>query len=222
MKVKESYTLEELCRGLSITLKKFCQMAGITEGTLINLRQGYSGRQSTINSILNTFSQIYGIEFSLENVTGITVQDKPHQKGKKQPEQKTTPYETSETKGPKNRNIEPKRAYTPRKTDLPDGCMLATDFAKQHGIAPTTFRDHMIIGLGPGVPWGMGNEMTAEKEHIDYSERDHPSRKGEKERYLTPEQQTAALDFWKRHDVPYQLPGEQKPAGDERPWYAPE
>jgi hypothetical protein len=83
MKAKESYTLEELCSSLSITLTKFCQMAGITEGTLIRLRQGHAGRRNTINSILNTFSQVYGLDFSLENVTGLIVQDKPHHKGKK-------------------------------------------------------------------------------------------------------------------------------------------
>lgn len=96
----------------------------------------------------------------------------------------------------------PQKATTTRKkADLPDGCILAFDFAKNHDVKRETFRDHMLIGLGPGIPWGMGNETTPEKEHVDYSERPKPSRPKEKERYLTNNQQLATLEFWKKHKV---------------------
>src|SRR5579872_2221711 len=32
--------------------------------------------------------------------------------------------------------------------DLPEGCILARDFAKQYGVAPETFRDHFLKGIG--------------------------------------------------------------------------
>lgn len=204
MKIKESYTLEELCSSLTITLTKFCQMSGITEGTLIRLRQGYAGRASTINSILATFSQIYGIEFSQDNVTGLTLQEKPHQKSKKQPSVKPAKPVIEKPQ---------KRAYTPRKTDLPEGYMLATDFAKQYGVAYTTLRDHMLTGLGPGLIHGPDvseDGSVPVKDYIKSEERIKRTRFDkdgkeviERERYLTPEQQAAALEFWKRHGVEF-------------------
>jgi hypothetical protein len=207
MKFKESYTLEELCTGLSITLKKFCQMAGITEGTLINLRQGHAGRSSTINSILNTFSKVYGLDFTLENVEGLTVQDKPHQKGKKPSASTTSIDAIPQTEVPQNRATiakEEKRAYNRKEKDtgLPAGAMLAIDFARNHGIKRETFRDHMIIGLGEGTVPGEQTDPTMNvKDHVDYSERQKPGRPKEKERYLTAVQQKAALEFWQRHNV---------------------
>src|SRR5947208_1393808 len=116
MKEKQSYTLEELCAGLTITLTKFCQMAGITEGTLIRLRQGHAGRRNTINSILATFSKIYGIDFSLENVEGLTVQEQPPQKGKRPSEPETVVQTINHiAPSPISPTIE-KRAYSPRKS----------------------------------------------------------------------------------------------------------
>ncbi len=208
MKLKESYTLEELCSGLSITLKKFCQMAGITEGTLINLRQRYAGRPSTVNSILNTFSQVYGIEFSLENVEGLKVQEKPHQKGKKPTEATMSIPAIPQTEVAQNRPTIEKRDYTPRKTDLPDGCILATEFALKHGVKRETFRDHMNIGIGPGLIHGpdVDEETQQVKDYVRSEERHKRVRKDgtiEKERYLTQEQQKAALEFWQRHQVSF-------------------
>jgi excisionase family DNA binding protein len=63
---------------------------------------------------------------------------------------------------------------------LPDGCIFARDFAVQHGVNESSFRRHMNAGIG-------GERVEAEV-----------SSKG---RYLTPLQQTAALEFWDRHRV---------------------
>jgi predicted DNA-binding transcriptional regulator AlpA len=86
---------------------------------------------------------------------------------------------------------------------LPQGCILASKFAKAHGVNERSFYDYMVIGLGPvgTVPWGMGNETAPEKDHVQYSERPKPNRPKEKERYLTADQQEDAIRFWKRHDV---------------------
>ena len=54
------------------------------------------------------------------------------------------------------------------------------------------------------VPGEQGDPMLPVKEQVDYSERDKPGRKGERERYLTQEQQQKALAFWRRHGVPFQ------------------
>jgi len=209
MKVKQSYTLEELCSGLAISLTKFCQMAGITEPTLIRLRKGYAGRPSTINSILNTFSQIYGMEFTLENVEGLTLQDSPHQKGKKQTAS-TLPIDAiPQTEVPQNRATiakEEKRVYNRKEKDtgLPASAILAIDFARNHNVKRETFRDHMLLGLGPGtVPGEQTDPTLPVRDHVDYSERPKTGRPKETERYLTADQQRAALEFWQRHNVAF-------------------
>ena len=77
MKAKSNYTFEELCNGLKMPMSKFCHQCGITEGTMTRLRKGFPGRRGTINSILDSFSQVYGLDFSLENVSGLTPIEKP-------------------------------------------------------------------------------------------------------------------------------------------------
>jgi DNA-binding transcriptional MerR regulator len=88
-----------------------------------------------------------------------------------------------------------------QKHPLPDGCILALEFAKSHSVPWGTFRDHMIIGLGPGLPCGNVDDVIPAKDHIDFSERPKPGREHEKERYLDQAQQRDVLDFWKRHGV---------------------
>jgi hypothetical protein len=72
---------------------------------------------------------------------------------------------------------------------LPDGCMGIRDFARQHGVSPTTFVHHIINGIG--------------KEKVSCTERPRAGRSEHTERYLTPEQQQAALDYWRRHGVKF-------------------
>jgi len=74
----------------------------------------------------------------------------------------------------------------------------------------------MVIGLGPGTVLGEERDpVLPVKDHVDYSERVKPGRKRktadgrvieEKEKYLTPEQQKAAILFWKRHGVDFTMP----------------
>lgn len=63
---------------------------------------------------------------------------------------------------------------------LPDGCVYTKDFARMHGVPESSFRRHINSGIG-------SDKIEAEK-----------SSKG---RYLTPNQQKAALEFWDRHGV---------------------
>lgn len=65
------------------------------------------------------------------------------------------------------------------KKPLPQGCVLATHFAQQHGVSRTTVREHL------------------DKGKIAFDSRPKPGREGETERYFTPEQQEEALAYWK-------------------------
>ncbi|HEX3640081.1 MAG TPA: helix-turn-helix domain-containing protein [Ktedonobacteraceae bacterium] len=65
---------------------------------------------------------------------------------------------------------------------LPDGCILARDFARMHGVPESSFRRHIASGIG-------GDMVEAGS-----------SKHG---RYLTPEQQEATLEFWQRHNVKF-------------------
>ncbi|SRR5579884_1099025 len=80
--------------------------------------------------------------------------------------------------------------------DLPPGAILLREFALQHGVSPATMRDHATIGIGKGL----------EKDKLEVSSRPKPGRPHETERYLTPEQQKAALEFWRWHGVPFSEP----------------
>jgi hypothetical protein len=80
---------------------------------------------------------------------------------------------------------------------LPEGCMGIREFARMHGVNPTTFRDHITIGIGRG---------REQKDKVVCCERPKQGRPNEVERYLTPEQQMAALDYWRRHRVKFTEP----------------
>lgn len=87
----------------------------------------------------------------------------------------------------RNRDVSPDK-------ELPPGCILARDFARMYGVAPETFRDHYMVGRGRGLE---------EKDKVQITERPKPGRPREIERYLTSEQQQAALDFWRRYDIQF-------------------
>jgi predicted DNA-binding protein (UPF0251 family) len=81
-----------------------------------------------------------------------------------------------------------------RQETLPEGCITLVEFARRHHVANATFRDHVTRGIGK------------EKERVQVTERPKPGRPHETERYLTPEQQQAALDYWRRHGVKFSEP----------------
>jgi hypothetical protein len=122
------------------------------------------------------------------------VGEKPSQKAEKQPvTEKAMKVKAVTEKAPK-------RTYKARETGLPQGCILASEFGLNHGVARETFRDHMTKGLGPGLI-GESTETIPQRDHVDYSERVKPNRPSEKEKFLDRPQQLAALLFWKRHKV---------------------
>ena len=69
--------------------------------------------------------------------------------------------------------------------DIPLGSILFQTFAEHHGVPNRTFRDHITGG------------------HVPAIEIDKPNRPGQKMRYLTPEQQRAAIAYWQEKGTAY-------------------
>lgn len=205
------YTLQELYEELEMPLAALGRKCDVSEGTVARIRDGFPARRPTINKLLRAFSEIYGIELSLDNVGGIQIEDKKASATSKKPSVSPMPIpEKSQWEEPQISIVEPKRAYVRRKeSGLPEGCMSATEFGLAHGIKRETFRDHMVTGIGPGLIHGpdvLEDGTMLVKDWVRFEERNKRVRKDgtiEKERFLTRDQQAAALDFWRRHDVSF-------------------
>src|SRR5437660_3799128 len=124
------YQLKELFDNLTITLTELKRRSGISDVTLISIRNGHSARRSTINTLLQTFSEIYGVKLTLKNVDGIIIQGKPINspssiaKQEPVPPVSTRPYDDSSQKQePQILSVEPSEED-----------MLLNDFAKMSGI----------------------------------------------------------------------------------------
>jgi hypothetical protein len=223
MEQKDTYTLMELFNNLPITMTELKNRSGISDVTLASIRDGNSARRSSINKLLHTFSELYKVPLSLDNVRGIVIKDKlakieeatkiqslPSVEPKKPdvliPASDYTPTVASPLLP--STDVK-KRAYTPRKSNLPDGCIPAIEFANTHGVSREAMRWHMNNGLGPGLIHGpdVPEDGTVQvRDWIRYEERNKRVRKDgtvEMERYLTSDQQHDALNFWKRHDVSF-------------------
>jgi hypothetical protein len=81
---------------------------------------------------------------------------------------------TIPTYKPQNRNV--------ARSEIPDDCILARDFARLHGVPESSFRRHIASGI------------AGESVHAGSSKHG---------RYLTPEQQELTLAFWRRHGVTF-------------------
>lgn len=184
MEQKDRYTLRELFDNLEITFTELKRRSGISDVTLGKIRNGQSARQATINTLLRVFSEIYGIKLSQSNVDGIIIQGK-----RIVPTSAALTYEPEVTQ-----NRPSRRKSDTSERDLPEGCILARHFAEMYGVAPMTFRDQYLKGLGP----------KDAKEKAPVSNRPKPGREKELEWYLTREQQSEVLAYWDRHGVPYQ------------------
>jgi hypothetical protein len=210
MKQKEQYTFEELCEGLEMTMSAFSKRTEVDEGTIARIRKGFPARSSTVNKLLRNFSEVYGIPFSRDNVLPWAKKQVLAHERTPSPSISTMPIANmSQKEVAQNRPTTEKRTYPPRKTDLPEGCILATEFGLRHGVKRETFRDHMNNGLGPGLIHGEGipeDGSVLVRDYVRYEERNKRVRKDgiiEKERYLTSDQQQGTIAFWKRHDANY-------------------
>jgi transcriptional regulator with XRE-family HTH domain len=205
VKQKEQYTLEELFNHLAITVTELSDLAGMSEVTIRRIRHGFPARRSTANKLLLAFSKAYDRDLSIDNVTGLVIDER------QRTEKPKKTYGLPEVRLAKAiEEKASKRGYN-RKQDniLPDGSILASKFAEAHGIARETFRDHMVNGIGPGLIHGPDvpeDGTVLVKDYVRAEERNKRVRKDgtiEKERFLTSDQQKAALDFWRRHGVQF-------------------
>lgn len=82
---KNTYTVNDLFDNLALTLREFSKRSGINEVTLARIRDGKTAYRSTVNKMLDCFSEIYDRPFNLNNVTGANVQVNKREanKGKK-------------------------------------------------------------------------------------------------------------------------------------------
>lgn len=69
--------------------------------------------------------------------------------------------------------------------DIPPGSRQATEFAAAHQVNRVTFRDHMTLGIRGDL--------------VEHIARPKPNKPRETERWLSPEQQQAAIAFWNEH-----------------------
>lgn len=71
---KKEYTLEELFKRLPISISELARKSKISEVTAAGIRDGKTARLHTINKLLATFSEVYGIEqLTIDNVTGLHI-----------------------------------------------------------------------------------------------------------------------------------------------------
>lgn len=194
MKQKERYTLQELYENLPITLTELSKLTGKSHGTLTRIRGGEPTRRSTVNKLLIILSEVYKLDLSLDNVTGIVLEERQEKAAEKA----------------KNRSISDsspqKRAYTTAES-IPTNWVLCSDFFEAREIKETTYRRWLRDGLGG--------------ENFEFEERPRPS-KADKFRYFTPAQQEQALEILKRHGKLKTTEPEEKPALEEPAWYLPE
>jgi predicted transcriptional regulator len=89
LETKDVYTLEELYEELPCTLVELGQKSDLSEVTIARIRDGKPTRRSTVNRLLRTLSEIYGVNLSLRNVEGIKVQVNKRLEAKEKRPQKT-------------------------------------------------------------------------------------------------------------------------------------
>lgn len=67
------YTTEELFRRLPISLSELARRSKVSEVTAAKIRDGKTARLHTINKLLATFSEVYGVELTIDNVVGFSI-----------------------------------------------------------------------------------------------------------------------------------------------------
>jgi hypothetical protein len=73
-------------------------------------------------------------------------------------------------------------------SDIPPGSRRATEFGEAHGFNRVTFYDHMTRVQG---------------ERVEHLAMQNPNKPRETIRWLTPEQQRGAVNWWEKHNKPW-------------------
>ncbi len=67
------YTVEELYKRLPVSLSELARRSQVSEVTAAKIRDGKTARLHTINKLLATFSAIYDVTLTTDNVIGFNV-----------------------------------------------------------------------------------------------------------------------------------------------------
>jgi transcriptional regulator with XRE-family HTH domain len=70
---EEEYTIEELFKRLPISVSELARRSKISEVTAAAIRNGKTARLHTINKLLATFSELYGVTLTVDNVKGLRI-----------------------------------------------------------------------------------------------------------------------------------------------------
>ena len=73
MSEQKEYTIQELFKRLPISISELGRRSGVSEVTAAKVRDGKTARLHTINRLLATFSELYGVTLTIDNVKGIHV-----------------------------------------------------------------------------------------------------------------------------------------------------
>jgi len=164
----------------------------IPESEVAKLKKEYarfSQQENTIDTlsarILELERRCLGLEQRVEELEHRCLTEKPIE-----PSLSTfIPYDTSPILQPQKRTTVTSASVP---VDLPPGSMLFADFAEKYSVPRATFSHHVRVGIAG--------------DKVETVERPKPGRPEHTERWLTPKQQQAALDYWHRHGVKFKEP----------------
>ena len=201
MEEKERYTLKELYDNLEIGLSELGRRSKVSEVTVARIRNGYSARRSTINRLLRAFSEEYKIKLSIENVTGIRLEDRSVivEQGTVPPTSSRMPSTIPQSESSQSRSTERKKEDIP--DDLPEGTIRLIDFIEKYGLPESSTSRWVNTGVKKG-------------EKLPTTTRPKVSGMGV-QHFLTPDQQDQALEILYRHGK--LKPSEEKKSEDETP-----
>jgi predicted transcriptional regulator len=70
---RKTYTIDALFRRLTISVVELAAKSDMSPSTAAGIRDGKTARLHTINRLLATFSELYEIDFTTDNVKGLNV-----------------------------------------------------------------------------------------------------------------------------------------------------
>jgi len=81
----EKYAIGDLFKRSPISVSEIARRSKISEVTAAGIRDGKTARLHTINKLLATFSDLYGVTLTVDNVEGLHILVGRYGGGKEQP-----------------------------------------------------------------------------------------------------------------------------------------
>jgi excisionase family DNA binding protein len=162
---------------------------GIPESEVSEMRRQYlqfSQPNSDVSEKLNSLEQRIA---TLEHRIAALEQEKREATMGKGPDVSASMgKDTAQLSRAQKRLLEPSESIS---QGLPVGSMRVVEFAAKYGISRSTVMHHVQKGIAG--------------ERLETIEKAKPSRPGQSERWLTPDLQEKALQFWQRYGVRYSV-----------------